>query len=69
MVEKIEPRCGIDTRLRGSGHGYYFLLRKVLFGENREFPGRTADLDRRAALANNYWLAFPVPCAPFCGAR
>jgi hypothetical protein len=29
--QKIEPPCGIDTRSRGSGHGYYFLLRKVLF--------------------------------------
>jgi len=28
-VEKIEPRCGVDTRSRGSGYGYYFLLRKV----------------------------------------
>ena len=28
--KKIEPRCGIDTRARGSGHGYYLLLRKVL---------------------------------------
>jgi hypothetical protein len=27
--QKIEPRCGIDTRTRGSGHGYYFLMRKV----------------------------------------
>jgi hypothetical protein len=26
---KNEPRCGIDTRARGSGHGYYLLLRKV----------------------------------------
>jgi len=29
MDKKIERRCGIDTRSRGSGHGYYFLLRKV----------------------------------------
>jgi len=29
--KKIEPRCEIDTRERGSGHGYYFLLRKFLF--------------------------------------
>jgi hypothetical protein len=26
---KNEPRRGIDARARGSGHGYYFLLRKV----------------------------------------
>jgi hypothetical protein len=28
--QKNEPRCGIDTRARGSGHGYYLLLRKAL---------------------------------------
>jgi hypothetical protein len=42
--QKNEPRCGIDTRARGAGHGYYLLLRKVLFEENRKIPGRTADL-------------------------
>jgi hypothetical protein len=32
LDKKIEPRCGIHTRSpRGSGHGYYFLLRKFLF--------------------------------------
>jgi hypothetical protein len=25
-VDKNEPRCGIDARSRGSGHGYYLLL-------------------------------------------
>jgi hypothetical protein len=29
--KKVEPRYEIDTRSRGSGHGYYFLLRKFLF--------------------------------------
>src|SRR5438270_13221069 len=36
--QKNEPRCGIDTRARGSGHGYYLLLRKVLLKENRKIP-------------------------------
>jgi len=57
--QKNEPRCGIDTRARGSGHCYYRLLRKVLFEENRKIPGRTADWDRRATLANDYWF---LPC-------
>jgi len=29
LKKKNEPRCGIDTHSRGSGHGYYLLLRKV----------------------------------------
>src|SRR6266576_998561 len=29
LRKKIGPRCGIDTRWRGSGYGYYFLLRKA----------------------------------------
>jgi len=52
------------------GYGYYLLLRRVLFEENRKFPGRTADSDRRAALANDYRLRV-VPAAafpPLCGA-
>ena len=63
--QKNELRCGIDTRARGSGHGYYLLLRKVLFEENRKIPGRTADWDRRATLVTDYWLILPPPWAVF----
>ena len=62
---KNEPRCGIDTRARGPGHGYYLLLRKVLFEENRKFPGRTAGWDRCATLVSDYWLILPPPWALF----
>jgi hypothetical protein len=56
--KKIEPRCGIDTRSRGSGHGYYFLLRKSYLRRTENSSGRTADLDRRAALR----LITPLSC-------
>jgi hypothetical protein len=47
----------MGTRWRGSGHGYYFLLRKFGRGEKREtahkesvtfFPGRAAVENRHA---------------------
>src|SRR5437868_3698646 len=35
-TKKFEPRRGIGARQRGSGHGYYFLLRKFCCAENRK---------------------------------
>src|SRR5437762_5949251 len=48
-------RAAASTPARAAqGMATRFRLRKVLFEENRKFPGRTADSNRRATLANDY---------------
>jgi len=34
--QKNEPRRGMGARLRGSGHGYYFLLRNFVGGKSEK---------------------------------
>ena len=52
---KNEPRCGIDTRARGSGHGYYLLLRKVLFERTENFQAA-----QRSRTAVRRWRMITV---------
>jgi len=63
-VEKKLSRAAGSTPARAAqGMATRFRLRKFLFEENQEFPGRTADSNRCATLANDYgvtgsWLYF-----------
>jgi len=66
LWKKFEPRGGLNAHSRGSGMATTSCCGQFWFEENRrQFPGRTADSDRRAALANGYCGALPVPCPLF----
>jgi hypothetical protein len=50
---KNEPRRGMGARWRGSGHGYYFLLRKLL-GKTKNCSKMPLLLPSRAAVKNRH---------------
>jgi hypothetical protein len=74
--EKNEPRCGMGARWRGSGHGYYFLLRKFFLGSSENLlkntthlaPGRAAVKNRHAGTGEviNSSAQGWFPCYPGC---
>ena len=68
--QENEPRRGMGARWRGSGHGYYFLLRKSFLTGNRKIahkcrlplPGRAAVENRHAGTGEGISSDGQDPC-------